>query len=178
MPILVILIIGATCMGISASVRDPVNERPICARERAVGLAPEGYLLSKLLIFGGLVVVQTATLLLFVALSKPLAESALVLGGGTLELFVVCAATAFTSACPGLLISSLVGTSEQVMPLLVVSVMTQLVLCGRLIPVAGRAVLEKLAFLAPAQWEYAGAASSVSVGEFAARTDPNRLWDQ
>src|SRR5665811_1976905 len=64
---------------------------------------------------------------------EDIAIGSVMLGSGEIELLVAVAATAFVSAVLGLLISSLVSTSEQVMPLLVVSVMMQLVMCGGLI---------------------------------------------
>jgi len=85
------------------------------------------------------------------------------LGSGEIELLVAVAATAFVSAVLGLLISSLVSTSEQVMPLLVVSVMMQLVMCGGLIPIYGRPLLAQLSWIVPSRWGYAMGASTVDV---------------
>ena len=63
----------------------------------------------------------------------------------------------------GLAISSLVRSSEQIMPLFVVAVMAQLVLCGGMVPVTGRLGLDQLSFAMPARWGYAAAASTVDV---------------
>ena len=62
------------------------------------------------------------------------------------------------------------------MPALVGLVMTQLVLCGALVPVAGRAVLEQLAWLAPARWGFAMAAASVDLDK-AKRGVPGEVLD-
>jgi ABC-type transport system involved in multi-copper enzyme maturation permease subunit len=63
----------------------------------------------------------------------------------------------------GLLISALVSSSEQTMPALVGLVMLQLVLCGGLLPVAGRAGLEQLSWLVPGRFAFAATASSVGL---------------
>lgn len=177
MQILVILVVGATFMGMSSSVRDLVGERPIFLRERAVGLSPGAYLAAKVAVFGTLSGLQTAVLLVVLSLGKKLPTAPLVLPVGVIELYVGLALTAFVGALVGLAISSVVSTNEQVMPLLVVSVMTQLVLCGGLIPVAGRAGLEQLAFFAPSRWGYAASAASVDVMGKVAAPMQDALWE-
>ena len=64
-------------------------------------------------------------------------------------------------------------STEQTTPVLVVTVMAQLVLCGGMIPVAGRPVLAQLSWLAPARWGYAAGASTVDLPQIG---PPDRLW--
>jgi len=177
MQILVILVVGCTFMGMSSSVRDLVSERPIFLRERAVGLSPVAYLGSKLIVFGVLCALQTTLLMIVLSVGKKMPDHHVVLPSGTVELWVALAATALVGTALGLLISSIVGTSEQVMPLLVVSVMTQLVLCGGLIPVSGRVPLEQLAFLAPARWGFAAAAASTDMLARLPAPQQDALWE-
>lgn len=161
--LLVVLIVGAIFMGTAASVRELVSERAIYLREKAVGLSPQGYLASKLVIFGLLTLLQSILMVLIVlAVKKPPAD-AIMLGSAKLELVLVCWFTAFAAVSIGLLMSSIVKTSEQVMPLLVISVMAQLVLCGGLFPVEGRPGLEQLSWLMPSRWGYAGSAAVTNV---------------
>jgi ABC transport system ATP-binding/permease protein len=91
----------------------------------------------------------------------------LVLGHGTVaatfELFFTVAATCVASALLGLGISAVVRSTEQIMPLFVVSIMAQLVLCGGMVPVTNRIVLEQVSTVVPARWGYAAAASTVDV---------------
>jgi hypothetical protein len=47
------------------------------------------------------------------------------------------------------------------MPFLVIAIMSQLVMCGGLIWVTGRAVLDQLSWATPARWGYAAAASTI-----------------
>src|ERR1035437_6587739 len=94
---------------------------------------------------------------------EDIAIGSVVLGSVDIELLIAVAATAFVSAVLGLLISSQASTSEQVMPLLVVSVMMQLVMCGGLIPINGRPLLAQLSWIVPSRWGYAMGASTANV---------------
>ncbi len=163
MQLLVVLIVGAAFMGVASSSRDLVGERAIFTREKAVGLSPGAYLGAKLILFAGLAAIQSLVLTGAVLLVKHRPDTASLLGNGSLELYLAVAGTAFASAVMGLLISALVSTSEQVMPLLVISIMGQLVLCGGLIPVTGRAGLEQLSWLVPSRWGFAAGASTIDV---------------
>ncbi len=169
MQILVVLIVGAIFMGSAASVRELVGERAIFLREKAVGLSPQAYLASKLVIFGILTLIQSAILVFLVLLVKSPPADPIMLGSPTVELIIVCWFTSFCAVSLGLLISSIVKTSEQVMPLLVISVMAQLVLCGGLFPLTGRPVLEQLSWLSPSRWGYAGAAGITDVQQIFTR---------
>lgn len=178
MQLLVILMVGAAFMGTSLSARELVNERPIYERERAVGLSPVAYLLAKLAVFAGLALLQATLLTLFVLARKAGPVDAVILVSGELELVIAVAATAFVSAVLGLLISSMVSTSEQVMPLLVVSVMMQLVMCGGLIPITGRPLLAQLSWVVPSRWGYALGASTADVRALVPSAAPDALWSQ
>jgi len=177
MQLLVVLIIGSVFMGTAASVRELVGERAIYKREKAVGLSSQAYLWGKLTIFGVLTLLQAVVLVLLVELRKAPPSSAVLLGSPTLELIIACWLTALAAVALGLLMSSFVRTSEQVMPLLVVSIMAQLVLCGGLFPVHGRPGLEQLAWLAPARWGYADTASTVDLGTILPSQGDETLWN-
>ena len=85
------------------------------------------------------------------------------LGNPSLELFVTIAATCVASANLGLLLSALAKSNEQIMPLLVVAIMSQLVFSGGMIPVTDRLVLDQLSWLTPARWGFAASASTVDL---------------
>jgi hypothetical protein len=86
-----------------------------------------------------------------------------VLGSASFELFVGMAACTVCAATVGLALSSMAKTSEQIMPLLVVAVMSQLVFSGGMIPVTGRAGLDQLSWITPARWGFATTASTVGL---------------
>jgi len=62
-----------------------------------------------------------------------------------------------------LALSALAKSAEQIMPLLVVAIMSQLVFSGGLIPVTGRVVLDQLSWVTPARWGFASSASTVDL---------------
>ncbi len=166
--ILALLMPAAAFMGTALTIRDLVGERAIFQREQAVGLSTTAYLLAKTAVFCGFAILQSAIITAIVVIGKSApTRGAVLLGhsnvGATVELFATVAATCVASAILGLAISSLVRSSEQIMPLFVVTVMAQLVLCGGMVPVTGRLGLDQLSFGMPARWGYAAAASTVDL---------------
>ncbi|CQD13439.1 ABC transporter ATP-binding protein [Mycobacterium lentiflavum] len=166
--ILALLMPAAAFMGTALTIRDLVGERPIFQREQSVGLSTTAYLLAKTAVFCGFAIVQSAIITAIVVIGKSApTRGGLLLGHGTVaanvELFATVAATCVASAVLGLAISSLVRSSEQIMPLFVVAVMAQLVLCGGMVPVTGRLGLDQLSFVMPARWGYAAAAATVDL---------------
>jgi hypothetical protein len=83
-----------------------------------------------------------------------------------------------TSALFGLVLSAVVRSTEQIMPLFVVSVMAQLVLCGGMVPVTDRMLLDQLSWVTPARWGYAAASSTVDVRHLVPGTlvSQDRWW--
>lgn len=161
--IMVLLCIGAVFMGTALTIRDLIGERPIFRREQAVGLSTTAYLLAKVAVFSVFATMQAAIQVMIVRFGKgaPTADPPF-FGSGTLSLFFTVAATCIASAMLGLLLSALAQSNEQIMPLLVVSIMSQLVLCGGMgIPVTGRFALNQLSFLTPARWGFAAGSSSI-----------------
>jgi ABC transport system ATP-binding/permease protein len=166
--ILALLLPAAAFMGVALTIRDLVGERAIFQREQAVGLSTTAYLLAKTLVFCGFAILQAAIVTAIVVAGKGApSRGAVLLGHSTVaatgELFITVAATCVASAVLGLAISSLVRSSEQIMPLFVVAVMAQLVLCGGMVPVTGRLGLDQLSWLMPARWGYAAASATVDV---------------
>ncbi len=160
--IMVLLNIGAVFMGTALTIRDLIGERPIFRREQAVGLSTTAYLLAKIFVFCVFATAQAAIATFIVRLGKgaptahpPFFDSA------TFSLFVTVAGTCVASAMLGLLLSAVAQTNEQIMPLLVVSIMSQLVLSGGMIPVTGRAGLNQMSWVTPGRWGYAAGASSI-----------------
>jgi ABC transport system ATP-binding/permease protein len=166
--VLVLLNVGAIFMGTALTVRDLIGERAIFLREQAVGLSTTAYLLAKVCIYSVFAIVQsgivTAITLIGVGLPQ---NGAVVLGGGevaaSIELFLGMAAATICAATVGLALSALARTSDQIMPLLVVAVMSQLVFSGGLIPVTGRVPLDQMSWVTPARWGFAATASTVGV---------------
>jgi ABC-type multidrug transport system ATPase subunit len=160
--IMVLLNIGAVFMGTALTIRDLIGERAIFRREQAVGLSTTAYLLAKIAVFCVFAAGQAAIATTIVRLGKgaPTAHPQF-FGNSTFSLFVTVAGTCVASAMLGLLLSALAQSNEQIMPLLVVSIMSQLVFSSGMIPVYQRFGLEEMAWLTPARWGYAAGASSI-----------------
>jgi ABC-type multidrug transport system ATPase subunit len=160
--IMVLLNIGAVFMGTALTIRDLIGERPIFRREQAVGLSTSAYLLAKIAVFCVFATAQALVATVIVRLGKGApTEHPPLFGNATFALFVTVAGTCVASAMLGLLLSAVAQSNEQIMPLLVVSIMSQLVLSGGMIQVYQRFGLEQLAWLTPARWGYAAGASSI-----------------
>jgi ABC transport system ATP-binding/permease protein len=162
--ILVLLNVGAIFMGTALTIRDLIGERAIFRREQAVGLSTTGYLLAKVCVYATFAIVQSAivTAITIWGKGQP-TQGSVGLGNPTLDLFVVMAATTVASAMVGLALSAMAKSNEQIMPLLVVAVMSQLVFSGGMIPVTGRVVLDQMSWFTPARWGFAASASTVDL---------------
>ncbi len=179
--ILILLNIGAVFMGTALTVRDLVGERLIFQRERAVGLSASAYLMAKVLVFSAAALIDTAVMVVIMTIGKGGPSHGGVLLGhgaahGVVELYLTLAATAITSAMVGLALSSLARSTEQVLPMLVVTIMVSMVLAGGLIPVTGRLLLDQASWLVPARWGFAAAASTVDLNNIDAALPADRLW--
>ncbi|CDM76679.1 ABC transporter ATP-binding/permease Rv1747 [Mycobacterium marinum] len=162
--ILVLLNVGAVFMGTALTIRDLIGERAIFRREQAVGLSTTAYLLAKICVYTVFAVVQSAIVTIIVLIGKggP-TQGAVALGKPGLELFADVAATCVASAMLGLALSAVAKSNEQIMPLLVVAVMSQLVFSGGMIPVTDRLGLDQMSWATPARWGFATSASTVDL---------------
>ena len=165
--VLVLLNVGAIFMGTALTIRDLIGERAIFLREQAVGLSTTAYLLAKVCVYSVFAIIQSAIVTGITIAGKGFGEGAVesgaVLGNPSLELFFGMAATTVTAAMVGLALSALAKTSEQIMPLLVIAIMSQLVFSGGMIPVTGRVGLDQMSWITPARWGFAASASTVDL---------------
>ena len=174
--ILVLAFVGAAFAGGAIAAREVIGERAVVIRERAAGLHPAAYAVAKLAVFAALCAVQAAVLVAGIAVVKPMPTTGVLVGSGRIELGLAIWGTALASSQLSLLSSALARSVEQVMPLLVVMVMAQLVLCGGLIPVTGRPVVSQLSWAAPARWGYAAGAATVNLRVVSPGVPADRLW--
>ncbi|WAJ46269.1 ATP-binding cassette domain-containing protein [Mycobacterium sp. Aquia_216] len=160
--ILVMLNVGAVFMGTALTIRDLIGERPIFKREQAVGLSTAAYMGAKIVVFSTFAIVQAAiaTAISVIGWGQPI-SNAVILGNVNFELFVTVAATCVGAALLGMALSALAQSQDQIMPMLVVSIMSQLVFSGGMIWVTNRAVLDQLSWVTPARWGFAASASTI-----------------
>jgi ABC-type multidrug transport system ATPase subunit len=166
--ILVLLNVGAIFMGTALTVRVLIGERAIFRREQAVGLSTSAYLLAKSFIFALFASMQSAIVVAITVAGKgwgPGSVSSATAMNRTIELYIDVAGTCIAAAMVGLALSAMAKSNEQIMPLLVVAVMSQLVFSGGMIPVTGRIVLDQLSWITPARWGFAATASTIDLLE-------------
>jgi hypothetical protein len=159
---LLVLIFGSAFLGSASSVRELVKERAIYQRERAIGLSLRAYLGSKLIVLGVIAGGEAVVFALLGMLDRGGLDKSVVLGSGQAEIVTAAVMVAFASMVIGLVISAGIRNADRGMPLLVVVVMVQLILSDGFIPVSGRAVLEQLSWLVPAQWGHAMVVSTIN----------------
>ena len=176
--IVFLLSISAIFLGTALTIRDLVGERTIFRREQAVGLSATAYLCAKIAVYGVIAAVQTAVLTAIVVVGKGApTRGAVLVGNPILELYLTLAATAAVAAVMGLAISAAAKSQDQILPMLVISVMLSIVFCGGMIPVTGRLVLDQVSWLIPARWGFAATASTTDLRTIAPLLQTNEaLW--
>lgn len=165
--ILVLLNVGAIFMGTALTIRALIGERAIFLREQAVGLSTTAYMFAKVVVFAGFALLQSGVVVAINILGKGWGEGAVTSGAvipnRSLELYVDVAACCVGAAMVGLALSALAKSNEQIMPLLVIAIMSQLVFQGGMIPVTGRIVLDQMSWVTPARWGFASTASTIDL---------------
>ncbi|MFX0576408.1 FHA domain-containing protein [Nocardia nepalensis] len=173
---LMVLVFAACFVGTGNSIREIVKEQTIYRRERAAGLSPGVYLMSKLLVLGVITTLQAAVLVLIGTIGVSMPPKGL-FTSVELELIVATALLGIASLALGLLVSVSVNTSEKTLPLLIVLSMAQLVLTGGLVRLPGTIGLEQLAYVSPSRWGFGAGAASIDLDNLSPHTgaaDP--LW--
>jgi len=171
--LLVVFVIGAAFMGVAVAIREIVNEGSIYRRERAIGLSPTAYLASKLFVFIIIDTIQVSLFIYLAMLKRNPPPEGLVLADPLIDIVIAVTLVAIASTGLGLLASALVRTTEQTTPILVVSVMAQLVLSGGLFVITGQKGLEIIAWVDPSRWGFSAAAATTNLVGF---PFPDPLW--
>ncbi len=177
-----LLIVSATWLGASNTVREIVKEQSIYRRERASGLSMLAYTSSKVIVFGVITTVQSLVVLLFVLIANPLpAKDPLhvvanirgcnapwcagvltglrpfnlgaVLSSQDLEVFIAMALAGFAGMTIGLFVSSAVRKSDQAVFMLPVILIIEMALSQPILQASNPSpVLKVLGDLTSANW--------------------------
>ncbi len=165
--ILVLLNVGAIFMGTALTIRALIGERAIFLREQAVGLSTTAYMMAKVFVFAGFALLQSGVVVAINIFGKGwgagAVDSGAVIPNRSIELYVDVAACCVGAAMVGLALSALAKSNEQIMPLLVIAIMSQLVFQGGMIPVTGRIGLDQMSWFTPARWGFASTASTIDL---------------
>lgn len=163
--VLLVVVLGATWLGTSNAVREIVKERPIFARERAVGLSISAYLASKLVVLGLLTALQCAAMAAIALARSGSHDGGALIGPSMIELVVVAVGAGAAAMTLGLLVSALALTADRAMTALPIIVILQMLLAlGGVFPdVTDRPVFKQASYLSSTQWAFSAAASSVDL---------------
>ena len=146
------LVVAAVWFGTSNAAREIVSERAIYKRERMVNLGIFNYVFSKYLLLSLFCVIQ-CTLLLGIVFF------ALGFNGGPeafLNQLAVMIVTSMNAVAVGLLLSSVVVSSEAAMALTPIALIPQVVLGGLMVPMTTNPTLKWLMMAIPARWGFQG----------------------
>lgn len=146
------LVVAAVWFGTSNAAREIVSERAIYIRERMVNLKLLNYVLSKFVLLSFFCVIQCTILLAIVFF-------ALGLHGGIhafLVSLVTMIVTAMNSVGLGLVLSTVVMSSEAAMALTPIALIPQVVLGGLMVPMTTNPYLKWPMLLIPARWGFQG----------------------
>jgi ABC-type multidrug transport system ATPase subunit len=151
------MVVSAIWFGTSNAAREIVAERAIYLRERMVNLRLVNYVLSKYILLSIIGVVQCTMLLGIV--SPALGYNGLTNGHPDI-FFIQLSMLVMTAMCAtalGLLLSTVVASSEAAMALTPIALIPQVVLGGTLVPVTTNSLLEIPMLAMPARWGFEGA---------------------
>jgi ABC-type multidrug transport system ATPase subunit/pSer/pThr/pTyr-binding forkhead associated (FHA) protein len=164
------LVVAAVWFGTSNAAREIVSERAIYMRERMVNLKLGNYVMSKFILLSLFCVIQCTVLLAIVFFS-------LGFNGGpqafAQELGTMIAVS-MNSVAVGLLLSTVVMTSEAAMALTPIALIPQVVLGGLMVPITTNPLLQYPMYLIPARWGFQGV---VAQERMAIATDPAWIID-
>ena len=167
---LMILILGTVFIGLSTSIQEIIKEDPIRLREKSVGIRSGTYLMSKVLVLGVVTSIQSVIFVSIVLFNRPVPAQGLFVGSAYLEILFLTVLLGFTSMCLGLLVSTILSSSEQAMPILVGLTMAQVVLSGAL-PGKNEGFIALISPLVPSYWSMNSLASSVNLVEISNISD-------
>jgi ABC transport system ATP-binding/permease protein len=144
---LFVLVFVVILLGVIASFRELVKERPIFRRERDVGVSVLAYVSSKLVVLGFVGAAQSVVLAALAFATHPLNR-----GAGSYAASVgVLVLASFAGITMGLAISAVVKSQEQATTLISIPLVLQLLFAGSIVPLSS---VKVPAALMPARWAY------------------------
>jgi ABC-type multidrug transport system ATPase subunit len=131
-PLITFAVVTAIWLGLNSTAREVVQNRRIYVRERMLGITPEGFILSRMLLFSVVGLAQVLLLVLVLRQANFLpADKAQDLAAWSLSyLLLVFWVTYLSGMVLGLLISTLASSQEAAVALLPLLVLPQLLLTG------------------------------------------------
>ena len=130
-----VLVVVAAWFGMINAAREVTKELPIYLRERLANLGVVPYLASKVIVLFGLVLVQTAALLLIVSLRTGMPNGEVL--GGAPDLYVTLVLVGWSATALALLLSALVSNEDRALTFMPYVLIPQIVLAGVIFELSG-----------------------------------------
>ena len=165
--ILLMLTIATLWFGTGNAARELVKERPVYLRERLVNLRLFPYILSKAGVLAVLGLVQAIALFAIVGLKTPYLPARGILLPAPVEMVVTLALCALAGLFGGLLISSLVRSTDRAMGIVPIVLIPQIVFSGAVFDLTGWA--KALSYLTISHWCLAALGSTVRLDAMGSR---------
>lgn len=169
---IMVLILGCVFIGLSTSIQEVIKEVPIFLREKSIGVRTGTYLVSKIVVLGVISILQSSVFISIMFFNRTMPSEHLILSSGYAELIVLGATLGFVSMCLGLLVSSLLSSSEQAMPILVALTMVQVILSGAL-PTESGGLVDLISPISPSYWAMRGLAAITDLLKIQRINDPH-----
>jgi ABC-type multidrug transport system ATPase subunit/pSer/pThr/pTyr-binding forkhead associated (FHA) protein/ABC-type multidrug transport system permease subunit len=160
--VLFVFTCASVWVGLSSSLQEIVKEIPIYLRERLVNLRLGAYLLSKVVVLGGLALVQSFLITLVIALRFASPESYLM--PWFLGVYITTFLTLFASLNLGLMVSACVKNSSQANSILPIILLPQIIFSGVLFNIEKGA--NYLAWLMLSRWSIGAYGTLVGIEKF------------
>lgn len=143
-----VLVLGTIFIALAASIQEIIKEKAIVNREKNAGVRPIAYVASKFLVLSILVSIQISVFASIVLFNRPMTKIETFSGSALLSIYIFCLLLGLVTLLLGLLISSVISSSEQAMPTLVGIIMIQIILSG-LLPIDFKGAIERLSIFVP-----------------------------
>ncbi|HZK58962.1 MAG TPA: ATP-binding cassette domain-containing protein, partial [Cryobacterium sp.] len=154
------LAVSAAVIGAANAIREVVKELPVYYRERAVGLSRSAYLISKTIVIGALTALQIIIMVLTATRGAAGPNVSIVPGSPLLELTADIILGGIAAMTLGLLISTMVSSSEKAMALVPVVFIIMWLFSGQAVDLQEKPAMRTLGYLVSANWSMSLAASS------------------
>jgi len=158
-------------VGLSSSLQEIVKESAIYLRERLVNLRLFSYLVSKVVILGGLALLQALLMVAVILIGFKSPEPSLISWqlGATITTFL----TLLTSMSLGLMVSAMVKSSEQANSALPLLLLPQIIFSGVLFKMEG--IASNVSWLMLSRWSVGAYGSLVNINAMV--PEPTKLPD-
>ena len=162
-PLMFALSCSAFWIGILNAIQEICKERNILKREYMTGLSLGSYIRSKIIVLGGMCLVQTAMVILVFLVGVSLKAS--VPGSGVIlpfvvEIFISVFLTALSASAMGLLVSSMFDNPDKAMVVAPILLMPQILFSGQLFTFEEGSIMNVISWLVICRWSMEGLGST------------------